>query len=45
MRVIVDIFALIGLCSCIIAGGFWLGYTTYKPQCRTVAAVFTKECK
>ena len=45
MRYILDIFALIGLVSTIIVAGFYAGYVTYQPKCRTVAAVFTKECK
>jgi hypothetical protein len=45
MRYILDIFALIGLVSTIIAAGFYIGYVTYQPECRTATAVFTKECK
>ena len=45
MRYILDIFALIGLCATITAAGFYAGYVTYQPKCRTLAAVFTKECK
>jgi hypothetical protein len=45
MRYILDIFALIGLVSTIIAAGFYAGYVTYQPECRTATAVFTKECK
>lgn len=45
MKYVLDLFALVGLCATIIVAGVYLGYTTYQPKCRTVAAVFTKECK
>jgi hypothetical protein len=45
MKYIADLFALIGLCATIFVTGAYLGYTTYQPKCRTVASVFTKECK
>ena len=45
MKYIADLLALIGLCATIIVVGFYMGYTTYQPKCRTVASVFTKECK
>ena len=45
MKLIADIFALIGLCATIIVAGFYTGYTTYQPKCHSVASVFTKECK
>jgi hypothetical protein len=45
MKLVADIFALIGLCSTILAAGFYMGYVTYQPNCHTLAAVFTKECK
>jgi hypothetical protein len=45
MRYILDTLALIGLVSTIIAAGFYTGYVTYQPKCRTATAVFTKECK
>jgi hypothetical protein len=45
MKLLADLFALIGLCATIIVAGFYFGYITYQPKCRTVTAVFTKECK
>jgi hypothetical protein len=45
MKLIADTFALIGLCATIIFACFWAGYATYAPNCHTVAALFTKECK
>lgn len=45
MRLIADICALIGLCATIIVVCFYVGYTTYQPQCGMWAAAFTKECK
>jgi hypothetical protein len=45
MKLLADLCALIGLCATIIVVGFYVGYTTYQPKCRTVVAVFTKECK
>jgi hypothetical protein len=45
MKYIADFFALVGLCSTIIVGGFYMGYTTHQPKCGTVVSVFTKECK
>ena len=45
MRYIADLFALVGLVSTIIVVGFYLGYATYQPKCRTVAALFTEQCK
>jgi len=45
MKYIADIFALIGLCATIIAICFYAGYSTYQPKCRTVAALFTEQCK
>ena len=45
MKYIVDLFALVGLCSTIIVVGAYMGYTTYQPLCHTVASVFTKDCK
>ena len=45
MRYLLDLCALIGLVATIVVVGFYLGYVTYHPQCRTIAAVFTKECK
>ena len=45
MKYLADFFALIGLVSTIIVVGFYMGYTTYQPQCYTVAAVFTEHCK
>ena len=45
MKYIADLFALVGLCSTILVVGFYLGYTTYQPKCRTVAALFTEHCK
>ena len=45
MRYLLDLCALIGLVATIVVVGFYLGYATYHPQCRTIAAVFTKECK
>jgi hypothetical protein len=45
MKYIVDFFALVGLVSTIIFACFWAGYATYAPNCHTIAAVFTKECK
>lgn len=45
MKLIADLFALIGLCATIVAAGFYAGYATYQPPCGSVASVFTKECK
>jgi hypothetical protein len=45
MKLLADLFALIGLCSTIIVAGFYMGYATYQPKCHTVASMFTKECK
>lgn len=45
MKLIADIFALIGLVSTIIVVGLYLGYATYQPKCGTAVSVFTKECK
>jgi hypothetical protein len=45
MKLLADLFALVGLCATIIVVGFYLGYTTYQPKCRTVAAMFTEQCK
>jgi len=45
MKLLADLFALVGLCATIIVVGFYLGYTTYKPKCRTVAAMITEQCK
>jgi hypothetical protein len=45
MRYILDFFALVGLCASIIAAGFYLGYATYQPKCRTIASAFTEHCK
>lgn len=45
MKYILDFFALVGLVSTIIVVSVYVGYTTYQPKCRTVVAVFTKECK
>jgi hypothetical protein len=45
MKLLADLFALIGLCATIIVAGFYLGYTTYQPKCRAVVALFTEQCK
>ncbi|CAB4121049.1 hypothetical protein UFOVP10_16 [uncultured Caudovirales phage] len=45
MKYIADFFALVGLVSTILVAGFYLGYATYQPKCRTVAALFTESCK
>jgi hypothetical protein len=45
MKYVADLLALVGLVSTIVVTGFWLGYSTYQPKCRTVAAIFTKDCK
>jgi len=45
VKYIADLFALIGLCATIVVVGFYVGYTTYQPQCGMWAAAFTKECK
>jgi hypothetical protein len=45
MKYIANIFALIGLISTTLVVGFYLGYTTYQPECGTATAIFTKECK
>ena len=45
MKLLADLFALVGLCATIIVAGFYLGYTTYQPKCRTVAALCTEQCK
>lgn len=45
MKLLANIFMLIGLWATTTVGFFWLGYTTYQPKCRTVAALFTEQCK
>ena len=45
MRLLADLLALIGLVSTIIVVGFYMGYATYHPPCRSVVSIFTKECK
>ena len=45
MKIIADLFALIGLVFTIIVVGFYIGYITYQPRCHTVVASITKECK
>jgi hypothetical protein len=45
MRYIGDFFALVGLVCTIIVVGFYFGYATYHPPCRTVASMFTQECR
>jgi hypothetical protein len=45
MKMVLDFFALVGLCASIIATGFYLGYATYQPECGIWVASFTKECK
>jgi hypothetical protein len=45
MKLVADLFALIGLCATIVMVTFYVGYITYEPKCHTVASVFTKECK
>lgn len=44
-RILADLFALLGLCATIMATSFYVGYTTYQPECHTALAIFTKECK
>ena len=45
MKYIADFIALVGLCATIIVVTFYIGYITYQPKCRTVAALFTEQCK
>lgn len=45
MKLLADLFALVGLCATIIVAGFYFGYTTYQPKCRTVASLFTEQCR
>ena len=45
MKYILDFFALVGLVSTIIVVGFYMGYTTYQPECGMWVAAFTEECK
>lgn len=45
MKLLADLFALIGLMCTTAVFGFYVGYTTYHPPCGSVASVFTKECK
>lgn len=45
IRMVANIFALIGLWATTMVGFFWIGYVTYEPHCRTVAAMFTENCK
>jgi len=45
IRALADFFALVGLVSTILVAGFYMGYATYQPKCRTVAALFTETCK
>ena len=45
MKLLANIFALIGLWATTVVAMFYIGYATYYPPCHTVASVFTKECK
>jgi hypothetical protein len=45
MKILANIFMFIGLWATIMVGFFWIGYATYEPKCRTIAAMFTEHCK
>jgi hypothetical protein len=45
MKILANIFALIGLWATTMVGFFWIGYATYEPKCRTIVAMFTEHCK
>jgi hypothetical protein len=45
MKLLANIFALIGLWATTMVGFFWIGYVTYCPPCHSVAAMFTENCK
>jgi len=45
MKILANIFMLIGLWATTIVGFFWIGYATYEPKCRTIVAMFTEHCK
>jgi len=45
MKILANIFMLIGLWATTMVGFFWIGYATYEPKCRTIVAVFTEHCK
>jgi len=45
MKLLADFFALVGLVSTIVVAGFYMGYATYQPECRSMVSIFTKECK
>jgi hypothetical protein len=45
LGLIASIFFFIGLMAVVAAACMAFGYYTYHPPCRTVASMFTKECK
>lgn len=45
MKLLANIFALIGLWATTVVAMFYIGYATYCPPCHTVASVFTERCK
>ena len=45
MKLLADLFAMVGLVSTIIVAGVYVGYATYQPECGMWVASFTKECK
>lgn len=45
IKLLANVFMFIGLWVTTMAGFFWIGYATYEPYCRTVAALFTENCK
>jgi hypothetical protein len=45
MKLLADLFALIGLVCTVAVFGFYIGYTTYHPPCSNPLAIFAKACK
>lgn len=45
MKLLLNLFRLVGLVATVVVVGVYLGYTTYQPKCGTATAIFTKECK
>ena len=45
LGLIASVFFFIGLMAVVAATCMAWGYYTYQPQCGTVAALFTQECK
>jgi len=45
MKHVINFFQMLGFVSTLIVVCFYLGYKTAQPKCRTVAAVFTEQCR